>query len=162
MNAARNPNSPPPEVSRMTVWCDSARLPAARSPAARSAWWVLGAPALALPSTFVFVVAGAPGDWIGALWLVAVLWTIAASLVQALWAGFRCGDWSAFACTNSPCATPPCAVLPCAALPHDDEDHDFAMRTGKFAYLRIRDGHEALMREDDRYLDEHDHTDFLG
>ena len=147
MNATRHRSRPPPEVRRVAVWCDSAR-----SPAARSAWWVLGAPALALPLTFVFVVAGAPGDWIGAIWLVAVLWTVAASLVQALWAGVRYGDWSAFACTNSPCA----------ALPHDDEDHDLAMRTGVFAYLRIRDRHEALMREDDRHLEDHDRTDSLG
>ena len=99
----------------------------------------------------VFVVAGAPGDWIGAIWLVAVLWTIAATLVQALWAGFRYGDWSAFACTDSPCAT----------LPHDDDDHDFATRSGSYAYRRIRDRHEALMREGDRCLEEHDRTDSL-
>ena len=137
MNAARHPNSPPPSAG---------------STAVRSTWWILAAPALALASTLVFVVAGTPGGWIGAIWLVAVLWTIAATLVQALWAGLRHGDWSAFSCAD----------LPCAALPHDDEDHDFAMRTGLFAYLRIRDRHEALMREDDRYLEEHDRTGSLG
>ncbi len=137
MNAARHPNSPPPSAG---------------STAVRSTWWILAAPALALASTLPLVLAGAPGDWIGAIWLVAVLWTIAASLVQALWAGFRYGDWSAFACTDSPCA----------ALPHDDEDHDFALRTGVFAYVRIRERHEALMREDDRCLEEHDRTDSLG
>ena len=142
MNAARHPNSPPPSAG---------------STAVRSTWWILAAPALALASTLVFVVAGTPGDWIGAIWLVAVLWTIAATLVQALWAGFRHGDWSAFACTDSPCA-----VLPCAALSHDDEDHDFAMRTGVFAYVRIRNRHEALMREDDQYIEDHDRTDSLG
>jgi len=152
MNATRHRSRPPSEVRRMAVWCDSARLPAARSPAPRSGWWVLGAPALALVSTLVFVVAGAPGDWIGAIWLVAVLWTIAANLVQALWAGFRYGDWSAFACTESPCAT----------LPHDDDDHDFAMRSGSYAYRRIRDEHEALTREGDRYLEDHQRTDALG
>ena len=149
MNATRHRSRPPPEVRRMAVWCDSAR-----SPAARSAWWVLGAPALALPLTFVFVVAGAPGDWTRALWLVAVLWTIGASLVQALWAGLRHGDWSAFVCEASP---------GCQALAgHDDDDHDFATRSGSYAYRRIRDRHEALMREGDRCLEEHDRTDSLG
>ena len=124
MNAARHPNSPPPSAG---------------STAVRTTRWILAAPALALPLTFVFVVAGAPGDWIGAM-------------VQALWAGFRHGDWSAFACTDPPCA----------ALPHDDDDHDFAMRSGSYAYRRIRDEHEALTREDDRYLEDHDRTDSLG
>lgn len=137
MNAARNPNSPPPPPGSNAVRCTR---------------WILAAPALALASTLLLVVARAPGDWIGAIWLVAVLWTVAATLVQALWAGLRHGDWSAFACAD----------LPCAALPHDDEDHDFAMRTGVFAYLRVRDRHDALMREDDRYLEEHDRTDSLG
>ena len=114
------------------------------SPAARGAWWTLGAPALALVSTLVFVVASAPGDWIGAIWLVAVLWTVAASLVQALRAGLRHGDWSAF----HDCA-----------LPHGDgEDHDWSTRSGRYAYLRIRDRHEALTREGDRYLQDHDRT----
>lgn len=137
MNATRHHSHPPREVRGIAV----------PSPAARSAWWVLGAPALALVSTLVFVVAGVSGDWIGAVWLVAVLWTIAASLVQALWAGFRHGDWSTFACQ---------------ALTGDDDDHDFAMRSGTYAYRRIRDEHEALMREGDRYLEDQDRTDSLG
>ncbi len=139
MNAARHPNSPPPSAG---------------STAVRSTWWILAAPALALASTLVFVVAGTPGGWIGAIWLVAVLWTIAASLVQALWAGFRHGDWSAFVCEASP---------GCQALAgHDDDDHDFAMRSGSYAYRRIRDEHEALTREGDRYLEDHQRTDALG
>ena len=108
------------------------------------ALWILGAPALALAATFALVLAGAPGDWIGAVWLAAVLWTIAASLVQALWAGFRHGDWSAFTCAERPCAQ-----LPCAA-PSDDDDGDFATRTGVYAHLRVRAQHEALTREADR------------
>ena len=133
----------------MAVCSDSAR-----SPAARSAWWVLGAPALALASTLVVVVAGAPGDWIGAIWLVAVLWTVAASLVQALRAGFRHADWSAFACAGSSCP-----ALPCAAPPRDDDGHDWSTRTGAFAYRRIRDEIEAHSREGDRYLQDHDRLD---
>ena len=139
MNANPNHSSPPPAV---------------RSSAVRSSWWVLGALVLAAAATPVLTAASAPGDWIGAIWLVAVLWTIAASLVQALRAGFRHGDWSAFACEASP---------GCQALAgHDDDDHDFAMRSGSYAYRRIRDEHEALMREGDRYLEDHQRTDALG
>ena len=121
--------------------------PAASSTAARNTWWVLGAPALALAVTLVLLIAGAPGDWIGAVWLLAVLWTIAASFVQALRAGFRYGDWSAFHCS---------------APPRDDDGHDWSTRTGAFAYLRIRDRDKALTREGDRYLRDHDRTGSLG
>ena len=135
MNATRNHTPAPPAP------------PAARSTAARNALWVFGAPALALAVTSVLLVAGAHGDWIGAVWLLAVLWTIGASLVQALWAGFQYGDWSAFHC----CAPPP-----------DDDGHDWSTRTGAFAYLRIRERDEALTREADRYLRDHDRSGSLG
>ena len=125
------------------------RSSAARPPAVRSTWWVLGAPAIALALTLLLFVSGAAGDWIGAVWLLAVFWTIAATLVQALWAGFRYGDWSAFHD----------AELPCAALTRDrDEDHDWATRTGLFSYVRIRERDEALTREGDRCLQDHDRT----
>ena len=143
MNATRHRTSAPPAAPGTAV----------RSTAVRSAWWVLGAPALALAATSVLLVSGAPGDWIGAVWLLAVLWTIAASLVQALWAGFRYGDWSAFHCAD----------LPCGALTRgQEEDHDFATRTGLFSYARIRERDEALTREGDRYLQDHDRTGSLG
>ena len=137
MNATRNHTPAPPAASSTAV----------RSTAVRSAWWVLGAPALALAMTLVLLVADAPGDWIGAVWLVAVFWTIAASLVQALWAGFQCGDWSAFHC---------------CAPSRDDDGHDWSTRTGAFAYLRIRDRDEVLTREADRFLRNHDRTGSPG
>ena len=78
-----------------------------KSTPARGAAWILGAPALAIVATFVLALAGAApdesgADWIGAAWLAAVLWTIAASFVQALWQGLRHGDWSAFTCCDLP------------------------------------------------------------
>ena len=118
--------------------------------ASSGALWILGAPALALAATFVLLLAGAPGDWIGAAWLVAVLWTIAASLVQALWAGIPprrlVGSFT--------CAELPCAELPCAAS-SDDDDGDFATRTGAYAHLRVRAQHEALTREGGGFPDDH-------
>lgn len=143
MNATRHQSPPPPALGKTAVG----------STGARAAWWVLGAPALALASTFALVVAGAPGDWIGAIWLVAVLWTIAATLVKSLWAGVRHGDWSAFGCD---------ALPRCQPLAGDDDDHDFATRSGSYAYLRIRDEHEAMTREGDRYLEDHDRSHSPG
>ena len=110
---------------------------------ARSALWVLGPLAFAVPVSFVLPLVGAGSDYIGAVWLAAVLWAIAASFVQALWQGLRHGDWSAFTSCD---------------LPRNDDDLDFSMRTGKYAYLRIRADHEALMRDGDRFLEDHDHS----
>ena len=60
------------------------------------------------------MLAGAGGDWTGAVWLAAVLWAIAASFVQALWRpGLRHGDWSAFVYVE---------------VPRNDEEFDFFTR----------------------------------
>ena len=126
----------------------STPTPKTRNAAAHGAWWVHCASALALAVTCMLVASGAPGDWIGAVWLAAVLWTIAASLAQALRAGIRDGDWSAFACANSPRA----------AQRREDPDFDFATRSGLYAHLRVRDEHESLTREGDRCLQDHDRT----
>ena len=142
MNATVHRNSPPPAT----------RGASTRDTAARSAWWVLGTPALALAATLMLFAAGARSDWIGALWLAAVLWTVAASLVQSVWAGLRHGDWSAFVCSDPSCP----------ALRRDDPDHDFATRSGLYAHLRIRDRHKSLMREGDRFLEDHDRTASLS
>ena len=120
----------------------SARPPAARRTAVRSTLWVLGPLAMAVPLSLVLVLAGAGGDWIGAVWLAAVLWAIAASFVQALWPGLRHGDWSAFVYVE---------------VPRNDEEFDFFTRTGRYSYRRDQADDEALMREDDRFLQHRDH-----
>ena len=117
--------------------------PAAPGPAVRRTW-VLGPLAFTVPVSFVLAPAGAGSDWIGAVWLAAVLWAIAASFVQALWQGLRHRDWSAFTCCD---------------LPRNDDDLDFSTRTGRYAHLRIRADQEALMRDGDRFLEDHDHND---
>ena len=128
--AVRGTDVPEPTVRRTAV--------------RRTAAWILGAPALALMATVVLAIAGAGADWIGALWLAAVLWTIAAAFVHALWQGLRHGDWSSFTYCD---------------LPRNDEDHDWATRTGQYAYLRIRADGEALLRDDERFLTDRDHSD---
>ena len=117
---------------------------AMRSTAVCSTLWVLGPLAVAVPVSVALTLAGAGGHWFGAVWLAALLWTIGATFVQALWQGLRHGDWSAFTYCD---------------WPSTDDDFDFATRTGKFAHLRIRAEHEALVREDDRVLEDHDHGD---
>ena len=126
-------NSPPPGSTGSRA--------AVRSTAVRSTLWVLGPLAMAVPLSLVLALAGAGADWIGAIWLAAVLWAIAASFVQALWPGLRHGDWSAFVY---------------AEVPRNDEEFDFFTQTGRYSYRRDQADDEALMREDDRFLKNHD------
>ena len=109
-----------------------------------SAWWILGAPALALVATAAFMLAGAGLDWVRAVWLAAVIWTVTASFVQALSKGLRHGDWSAFTCE---------------VLPPDDEQFDFETKPGRYAYVRIQARNEELLRDGDRLLEDHHHAD---
>ena len=87
------------------------------------------------------MLAGAGPDSIGAAWLAAIIWTVAASFVQALCKGLRHRDWSAFTCESHP---------------PDDEQFDFETKSGQYAYRRIQAQNEALMREGERYLQDHD------
>ena len=120
----------------------NATPPAACSTAARRA--VVGPVAVAVPLSVVPAFAGAGADWIGAVWFAAVLWAIAASFVQALWQGIWHGDWSAFAYCDPP---------------GNDDDFDYTTRTGRYAYLRNHAEDDALMRDGDRFLPDHDHDD---
>ena len=83
--------------------------------------------AVALTATPVFLVLGARLQAIQLLWIVAVIWTIVASFVHTLWQARRHG-----------------------------ENLDWSTRTGRYAFMRIRATHEALMRDGDRYRRDHD------
>ena len=119
--------------------------------ARRNAQRMFVAFALTIAVTCVLAVAGAH-DWMGALCLVAVLWTIAATFVHALWRGLRHRDWSAFACQG----------LPRREFVPTGDDDSYATRTGRYAHLRIRADRETLMREGDAFLQNHDHSGSLG
>ena len=95
--------------------------------------FVLGGFALAVPFTAASLASGAGAEAIGPLWMAAVLWTIPSSLACALRRGIRRGDWSAFRRYR---------------LPGDGELVDWTTRTGQYAYLRIAEEHERLMRGD--------------
>ena len=72
---------------------------------------------------------------LGPLWLAALAWTVLASLAGALIRGLRHGDWSAFRRHE---------------LPDGRDDRiDWISKTGAYAYLRIQDDHDRLLRDDD-------------
>ena len=107
----------------------------------RDAAVLLGGLAIALALTPVLFVVPAGAEHIGSLWLPAVLWTVLASLAQAVWQGVSRGDWSAFRARD--------------CSPNDD-DFDFSTRTGRYSYLRYR-ANDALVRDGDPFLKNHDH-----
>ena len=101
-----------------------------RTRAIRDAAVVLGGLAIAVAVTPVLCVIPAGAGLIAPLWIAAVLWTVLASLAQALWQGVTYGDWSAFwACDCGP----------------NDDDFDFSTKSGSYVDLAIRDQHKALM-----------------
>ena len=117
-----------------------AHSPVYRPRVTRDAAVVLGGLAIALALTPVLCVIPAGAGLIGPLWLLAILWTVFASLAQAVWQGVSRGDWSAF----SDCEPPP-----------NDDDFSFFTRTGRYSYLRHQ-ANDALMRDGDRFLKNHD------
>jgi hypothetical protein len=108
-----------------------------RAPTApRSTWrerlFVLGGLALAALYTAASLAAGSGTGAIGLLWMAAIAWTAAAAIAAALWQGFRHRDWSAFRRYRLPDGS--------------GESFDWSTKTGRYAYLRIADEHERLMR----------------
>lgn len=97
--------------------------------------------AVALPATPILLILGTNWPAIQLLWIAALIWTVIASFVQALRRGIYHGDWSA---------------LMYEETPRNDNDLDYCTRTGRYSYLRIRDMHEALTREAELFLKDHD------
>ena len=96
--------------------------------------FVLGGLALAALYTAASLTAGSGTEAIGPLWMGAIAWTAMASLAAALWRGFRHRDWSPFRRYRLPDGS--------------DDTFDWSTRTGSYAYLRIQEEHERLMRGD--------------
>ena len=95
---------------------------------------VLAGLALAAIWTAVCAATGAGMEAVGAAWLAALAWAVLSSLVLALRRGFRDRDWSAFHRHE---------------LTDDrDERADWASKTGRYAYMRIAEENERLMRGD--------------
>ena len=71
---------------------------------------------------------------IGPLWFAAIAWTVIAAIAHALRQGFRHGDWSAFRGYE---------------FPDDGDGFDWSTQSGAYAFMRIAEEHERLMREGD-------------
>ena len=108
------------------------RVPATPRNTWRERLFVLGGLALAALYTAASLAAGTGAEAIGPLWMAAIAWTVAAATAAALWQGFRHGDWSAFRRHRLPDGS--------------EENFDWSTKTGRYAYLRIADEHERLMR----------------
>ena len=94
--------------------------------------FVLGGPGLALAATAAILAVGAGMDLIGPLWMAATAWTAVAQIAHVLWLGLRHGDWFAFRDRQ---------------LPADEDALDWSTRTGRYAYMRVAEEHERLMRD---------------
>ena len=122
----------------MTGTFDGSDAVRATSPAGpRSTWGeraiVLGGFAVAALSTAASLVSGAGAEAIGPLWLAATAWAVVFSLALALRRGIRRRDWSAFGRYR---------------LPDNGEQIDYATKSGAYAYMRVAEEHERLMRGD--------------
>ena len=102
----------------------------------RTTWreraFVFGGIAAAGVTSGIGVPLGAGADILGPVWLGAICWAVVASLAHVLWRGFRLGDWSAFREYQPP------------ELNRDAID--WSTRTGAYAYMRIAEENERLMR----------------
>ena len=99
----------------------------------RERLFVLGGFGAAAGGTVGSVAIGAGMEPVGPLWFAAIVWAVLAGLANVLWRGFRLGDWSAFRRYDPP---------------DNSELIDWTTQTGEYAYMRIADEHERLMRED--------------
>ena len=72
-------------------------------------------------------------ETVGAAWTIAIAWTVVSSLGLALRRGLRRRDWSAFRRHR---------------LPGNGDVLDWSTRTGSYAYMRVAEEHERLMRGD--------------
>ena len=103
----------------------------------RSTWgeraFVLGGFAIAALHTPVAAALDTGMDTVGAVWMIAIAWTVPASLALALRRGIRARDWSAFGRYE---------------LPDNGELIDWTTGSGAWLDIPIAEEHERLMRGD--------------
>ena len=122
----------------MTGTFDGPECVSTSSPAGpRSTWGerviVLGGPAIAVLWTAASLTLDTGMETVGAAWTIAIAWTVVSSLGLALRRGLRRRDWSAFRRHR---------------LPGNGDVLDWSTRTGSYAYMRVAEEHERLMRQD--------------
>ena len=94
---------------------------------------VLGGFAIAALCTAWSIAAGAGLETVAAAWLAAGAWALVSSLAFALRRGIRDRDWSAFRRSE---------------LSGNGDTLDWSTRTGAYAYMRVAEENERLMRGD--------------
>ena len=103
----------------------------------RSTWgeraFVLGGFAIAALHTPVAAALDTGMETVGAVWTIAIAWAVVFSLALALRRGIRRRDWSAFRRYR---------------LSGNDDLVSWSTRTGSYAYMRVAEEHERLMRGD--------------
>ena len=103
----------------------------------RSTWGeraiVLGGLALAALHTAVSTALDAGMETVGPAWTIAIAWTVLSSLALALRRGLRSRDWSPFRRYR---------------LSGNDDLVSWSTRTGAYAYLRVAEEQQRLMRGD--------------
>ncbi len=108
-------------------------------PRPRRATWrerlvVLGPLGVAALCTAVTAILGTGMEIAAPLWLAALTWTVPSSLALALRRGVVLSDWSAFRYRGCDRAR--------------DDLLSWSTKTGAYAYLRVAEEHERLMRGD--------------
>ena len=105
----------------------TSKIPDAARPTRRERAVVLGGFPLA---ALAFLLNG-DMEVVAAIWLAAPVWAFISSLALALRRGVRDGDWSAFHRSE---------------LSGNGDTLDWSTRTGAYAYMRIAEENERLMR----------------
>jgi len=99
---------------------------------------VLGGFALAALCTVWSAALGAPLEFgietVAAAWLAAAAWAFVSSLALAIRRGLRNRDWSAFG--------------RCELSDGREDRLDWSLKSGRYAYMRIAEDNERLMRGD--------------
>ena len=106
--------------------------PAAASTSGTERCVVLGGFAAAALGTIAALLLDGGLEAVAALWLAAAAWAFVSSLALALRRGLRHRDWSAF--------------RGCELLDGREERLDWSLKSGRYAYMRIAEENERLMR----------------
>ena len=110
---------------------DTEPATARTTPAERA--FVLGGLAVAALCTVLAAATGGGMEAIAFIWIAAGVWAFVSSLALAIRRGLRRRDWSAFRRSD---------------IPDYGELVDWSTRTGAYAYMRVAEENERLMRDD--------------
>ena len=114
-------------MTRRSKESDAAR------PTRRERAVVLGGFAVAALATAPAFLLDGDLEAVAAIWLAAAVWAFISSLALALRRGFRDGDWSAFRRSGPP---------------DDNDTLNWSLKSGSYAFMRVAEEHERLMRGD--------------